>query len=449
MNRLSSPPRVPPFGFRFALTAFLLIASPLLGAAPPATVHVPFIEDRPFAEVIRKAKAEKKPILLDVVASWCGPCKYMDRTTFADPGIVDWSKKTLVAARVDAEKGEGRKISTRYAVRSFPTILFLDSSGNEIDRLSGALPAESFRENGDRILSGKGPLAEALAGLKIHWSTETAGSLAIALAQRNDVARLRPLVHRLVSEDPDLASTQTLDSFTNLIALEDFEEKLSAESADLISTYLPRLGSDPRRGVFAVILARELVRRGDFAGTRTLVNETLKVVGDSSPLSSDLLSALGNAETKAGNRDAAIAAFQKGTANAVGTGASGTVVAARQLELAEALAERGKMAEGNAAVTAALERSGDEPGALARAARIKVRLKAPAEAVALAKKAVEASHHEDAGAHAALAVALAASGDATGAATAWSHAAQIDPENAEYRRMSEKPRKKTAAPKAS
>src|SRR4029079_13438579 len=106
----------------------------------------------------------------------------------------------LVPARVDAEKGEGRKISTRYAVRSFPTILFLDSNGNEIDRLAGALAAAAFRANGDRILSGQGPLAVALEGLKTRWSNETGASLALAPAQRNDVPRLRPLVHRLMSE---------------------------------------------------------------------------------------------------------------------------------------------------------------------------------------------------------------------------------------------------------
>ncbi|MEO7920082.1 MAG: thioredoxin fold domain-containing protein, partial [Thermoanaerobaculia bacterium] len=141
---LSRPGRVRPFatfliGFAAPLAA-VLVPGPA-AADVAGAVHVPFIEDRPFADVIKKARAEKKPIMLDVVASWCGPCKYMDKTTFSDAAIVDWSRKTLVSARVDAEKGEGRKIATRYAVRSFPTILFLDSSGNEIDRLAGALPA--------------------------------------------------------------------------------------------------------------------------------------------------------------------------------------------------------------------------------------------------------------------------------------------------------------------
>src|SRR5207253_1925909 len=99
-------------------TARLLADNP-----PPAQPHVPFIEGKPWAQVLKRARSEKKPVLLDVVAAWCGPCKLMDRTTFSDPAVVDWAKSHVVAARVDAEKGEGRKLASRYAVRSFPTII--------------------------------------------------------------------------------------------------------------------------------------------------------------------------------------------------------------------------------------------------------------------------------------------------------------------------------------
>src|SRR5205085_147620 len=98
----------------------LLLAVPAVAQNPPAApapTHVPFVEGRPFAEVMKRAKAEKKVILLDIVASWCGPCKLMDKTTFADPDVTQWAKKVAVPARVDAEKGEGRKLAYRYAIR--------------------------------------------------------------------------------------------------------------------------------------------------------------------------------------------------------------------------------------------------------------------------------------------------------------------------------------------
>ena len=64
---------------------------------------------------------------------------------------------------------------------------------------------------------------------------------------------------------------------------------------------------------------------------------------------------------------------------------------------------------------------------------------------------MELSHGDDAAAQAALAVALSASGDSAGAASAWTKAARIDPENPEYKRAADKPKKtaSVAPPKAS
>jgi thiol-disulfide isomerase/thioredoxin/tetratricopeptide (TPR) repeat protein len=414
-------------------------------AGAPAAVHIPFIEGKPFAEVLRRAKAEGKPVMLDVVASWCGPCKYMDKTTFSDPSVVGWSKKTVIPARIDAEKGEGRSISARYQAFSYPTVLFLDANGNEIDRLVGGFPADGFRRGADAILGGRTPLLEGLAKLKASWNADEAFTVASAFAQRHDLKRLRPVALRIVGEEGDLGRPEIFQLFTQLVALETIESDQSAETGDLIATFLPRLGNDPRRGFLAAALVTGLGKRGDVATARTVARETLAALGDASPYSVDVLAALGAAERKAGNGPEALAAFQRAAALAEKNGTAPGARVERQFDLAEALAASGRPVEAKNAYLAGIAVGPLDTQLSARAARVALAVKEPAEAAKHAHRAVELSNGEDAVAQAALAAALRATGDRAGAAAALKRAAEIDPRNAEYRSGAPEPAKRKAA----
>jgi len=436
----------------FLLAATLAAASlPLAGVetAKPAAVHVPFVEGRPFAEVLKRAKAEGKPVMLDVVAAWCGPCKIMDKTTFADAGVVAWAKKSVVPARVDAEKGEGRKISARYQAFSFPTIVFLDGDGNEIDRLVGANQAADFQRGGEAVLGGKTPLLEGLAKLKAKWDHEEGIRLGGALALRRDRARLRPIALRVVSEEGELSRPEVFQLFAQLVAIETLDDDFSPETGDLIATFLPRLGTDPRRGFFAAAYITALGKRGDVATARSVAAETLAAVGEGGPYNADVLAALGGAEKKAGRTAEALAAFQRAADAAAKSGAAPGVRVERQLDLVEANAAAGRSAEAKKAWASALEAGGGamDAGLSTRASRAALAIKDSPEAVKQARRAVELTQGEDAPAQAALAQALRASGDAAGSSSAWKRAAELDPQNAEYRARAEAGPKKDAGAK--
>jgi thiol-disulfide isomerase/thioredoxin/Flp pilus assembly protein TadD len=418
---------------------------PANAGAPSSGVHIPFLEGKPFAEVLRRAKAENKPVMLDVVASWCGPCKIMDRTTFSDPGVVAWAKKTVVPARVDAEKGEGRRISARYQAFSFPTVVFLDGDGNEVDRLVGGFGPADFQRGAESLLAGRSPFLVALAKLKAAWSTEEAIPLANALASRRDLARVRPIALRVVSEEGDLGRPEILQVFAQLVAIETLDDDYSAETGDLIATFLPKLGNDPRRGFLAAALVTGLGKRGDVAAARAVTAETLLAVGEASPYTADLLASLGAAERRAGNGPEALLAFQRAAALAEKNGAAPGTRVERQLDLAEALASSGKPAEAKKAYGAATAIGPLDTPLAARAARVALALKEPAEAVRHARQAVASSNGEDAGAQGALAAALQATGDRAGASEALRKAADLDPKNPEYRvGAPEAPKKKAA-----
>ncbi len=56
-----------------------------------------------FTEAAKAAKKLKKPILVDVYTTWCGPCKMMSANTFNNPKIAEYINKNYYPVKFDAE----------------------------------------------------------------------------------------------------------------------------------------------------------------------------------------------------------------------------------------------------------------------------------------------------------------------------------------------------------
>jgi thiol-disulfide isomerase/thioredoxin len=94
----------------------------------------PFL-DLPFAEALARAQAEKKWLLVDATAEWCGPCKAMERNTWPDERVQRWVDDNAIAIQLDVDRA--KEDAAKLQISAMPTmILFLD--GVEKDRLRGA-----------------------------------------------------------------------------------------------------------------------------------------------------------------------------------------------------------------------------------------------------------------------------------------------------------------------
>jgi len=105
------------------------------GAAGLGKGEDPWIQED-FEKAIEKAKAEKKMVLLDTYAVWCAQCKELDERTWPDPQVSAWIRDHAVPVKVDADKIRPDLAKT-YGIRSFPTVILLDSEGRELRRSMG------------------------------------------------------------------------------------------------------------------------------------------------------------------------------------------------------------------------------------------------------------------------------------------------------------------------
>jgi len=108
-----------------------------------------------WQQALDLAKKEKKIIFLDAYASWCGPCKKMKRTTFADKGVADYYNKNFINVAIDMEKGEGPALAVKYAVEAYPTLLFIKPDGTVFAKTMGFHEAKDFLEMGQKVIKSK------------------------------------------------------------------------------------------------------------------------------------------------------------------------------------------------------------------------------------------------------------------------------------------------------
>jgi len=100
--------------------------------------------DDSFAEVAEKSKV---PVLVDLWAPWCGPCR-MVSPALAQLATERAGSLKLVKVNVD----ESPRLQQRFGIQSIPTLMVL-RGGKVIARQVGAAPAEALRAWLDQSLS--------------------------------------------------------------------------------------------------------------------------------------------------------------------------------------------------------------------------------------------------------------------------------------------------------
>lgn len=77
-----------------------------------------------------KADQEGKLMLIKFGAKWCLPCKQMEKTTFKDEKVKEFSEKNYVSLSIDVDDFDGVNMKSYFNVKFLPTMLIFNSKGN-------------------------------------------------------------------------------------------------------------------------------------------------------------------------------------------------------------------------------------------------------------------------------------------------------------------------------
>lgn len=101
--------------------------------------ELPWQDDYP--KTLAEAAEKHQPVLLDFSASWCGPCRMMESTTFADAGVRAEMKGYLLV-KVDFD--QARELVAHYRVEAIPTCILLNQFGEKVAEHVGYINAAKF-----------------------------------------------------------------------------------------------------------------------------------------------------------------------------------------------------------------------------------------------------------------------------------------------------------------
>ena len=137
------------------MTSCKFVVAAVIGSVLVATAAAdppPVFSGRGYDEAKIDAETAGTLFLVSATASWCAPCKQMDRTTWIDPRVVEWIGDHTFAVRVDVDRD--RAHATPLNIRAMPTVIVF-REGREFDRVIGYRSADELLSWLDGVCDGR------------------------------------------------------------------------------------------------------------------------------------------------------------------------------------------------------------------------------------------------------------------------------------------------------
>ncbi len=106
-----------------------------------------------FSDAQTRAAQQNKGVFVEIYASWCGPCKVLEKNVFTDGDVGEFFNKSFVSVKIDIDSPEGKNFQSRYNVSGLPDLLFFDAQGNVLYRQNGLQDKHTLLGMAHRVLN--------------------------------------------------------------------------------------------------------------------------------------------------------------------------------------------------------------------------------------------------------------------------------------------------------
>lgn len=185
------------------LCLVLLVGFSLYRSLPD---RLPWIQS--YQQALKQAQQEGKLVLAYLYTDWCGYCKKMEAETFTDQAVIDEMSDSYVWLKLNAETDrEGQQLQERFNITGYPGLILLDGDGQEMERISGFVPAEAFRQRVAAAAGGPDSFASLLrTASQEPDSIDVQYRLAEEYIERQDFSAAIERLRRVIELDPENSS---------------------------------------------------------------------------------------------------------------------------------------------------------------------------------------------------------------------------------------------------